>query len=209
MEKKARKKIIWAFILLIAFTVYTFVVKNDSLNRFDFATTVKIQNYVPKTFDVPLSIFSLIGSFEITFPVLLLIIIRRKKTTGLIALVFFGGAHLVELLGKSFLEHPGPPLALFRYNIPFLFPSSYIQPGSSYPSGHSLRTVFLASLFFFLIKNSPKISRNKKIIINLSLIIFTVLMLFTRVSLGEHWSTDVVGGALLGAAFALTSLIFL
>lgn len=195
-------------ILLGAFVWLSFLVKRDIFDRFDFDSTVKIQNHIPKKYDVYLSFFSLIGSFELTFAFLIIILILRKKLSGIFVVGLFAFAHVIELFGKSLITHQGPPFMFFRYTIPFLFPSSYVQPGSSYPSGHALRTVFLTTIIIYLISGIKR-SRAYKIIVIGLLIVFNIVMLTTRVSLGEHWSSDVLGGSFLGASFGFISLLFL
>ena len=206
--KKKFLLIIFSFFIFILFIIFTYIVRQDYLNQFDFNTTVRLQNHIPKKFDGFLSSLSLIGSFEILAGIIFLIAVFRKKFVSLFIFVPFALAHVIEIIGKALLHHPGPPYLFFRYNIDFLFPSSYIQPGSSYPSGHSLRIVFISFIVFFLIKKS-KLKSAMKILLISFLLVFNVLMLVSRVSLGEHWTTDVVGGVLLGLSSGIFALIFL
>src|SRR3989338_9965795 len=141
--KKKFLLIIFSFFIFILFIIFTYIVRQDYLNQFDFDTTVRLQNHIPKKFDGFLSSLSLIGSFEILAGIIFLIAVFRKKFVSLFIFVPFALAHVIEIIGKALLHHPGPPYLFFRYNIDFLFPSSYIQPASSYPSGHSLRIVFI------------------------------------------------------------------
>lgn len=206
--KKRLFLIVISFLLLFAFAVFTFLVKEDILNRIDFDVTVRLQDNLPKKYDSFLSGFSLVGSFEILAGLILFIALLRKKIVSFLVFIPFAGAHVVEIIGKALVHHPGPPFMFFRYNLDFLFPSSYVQTGSSYPSGHSLRTVFVSVMFFYLIMKS-KLKIPVKLLLSGLLIVLNVIMLMSRVSLGEHWASDVVGGALLGLSSGIFALIFL
>lgn len=202
-----RNLFLLGILVFLFFIFFSYLVQKDLFTQIDFDNTVKLQDKISRRFDTSFSALSLVGSFEIsTLFLLFLVVLRRKIKTVLIFLLYFLAIFL-ELFGKLYVDHPGPPYLFFRNNIPFNFPSSYVRPGSSYPSGHSIRTLFISTILLFLIGKSERLSGIQKILFISLVALFDVMMLVSRVYLGEHWTSDVIGGGLLGASLGFVSLV--
>ena len=100
------------------------------------------------------------------------------------------------------ITQPTPPDELYRYVFRFGMPTGGISTPYSYPSGHAARTSFLAVLSVALILQSHSRAPLRRILILLVLSAAAV-MLVSRVYIGEHWMSDVIGGSLLGAGLCL------
>lgn len=189
--------------LLIIFMFFSKAVKRGYFDQFDFDTTVRSQDHVDPKLDARFSAISLFGSFEVTTLFLLIILLIRHQWSGLWTLTRYGLGLFAELLGKSLVPHPGPPFMFYRYSLDFNFPSSYVHSNFSYPSGHTYRTTFLVVLLGLWAIRSKKLSLLSKGLCLAALAGWLFLMGLSRVTLGEHWATDVIGGSLLGAGLAL------
>lgn len=73
-------------------------------------------------------------------------------------------------------------------------------PGTSFPSGHAADAAALGVLLGHLVATRPAPSR---VLAWAGLALFALAQGVTRVYLGAHWPSDVLGGYLLGAALGL------
>ncbi len=196
-------------VLFLVFIIFTAFVGLNFFSRVDLLTTIIMQGILPRVFDIPFSLLSLVGSAEIVSIFILILWFIYRKLNIIFVLINFAMFHVIELFSKSFITHLGPPHQFLRYYFPFNFPSSSVKPGSSFPSGHVGRTMFVSILLIFIVSKSSKLTKKQKQLIFALIIIFDILMALSRVYLGEHWLSDVIGGGFLGSAFGLVSLLTL
>lgn len=185
--------------LLLALTVHLRV-----WQTVDWTSVITLQAALPRALDVPFSVLSLIGSAEVTGLILLAIILVARTTKRVPLILAFGAAMIIEFIGKTILYQPPPPSYLLRHVSLIPIPSTEFSSDFSFPSGHALRTMFVAIVLIEMIASS-QLRDTAKAWLSALLLTLTVVMLVSRVYLAEHWLTDVIGGAMLGAALALVA----
>lgn len=191
------------------FVIFSYFVHKNFFIQFDFDTTVRVQNHLGDRFIVPFSALSQFGEVEIVSVILFIILAIHRKLKTFLAFFFFGLMHFIEIYGKVFVHHLPPPHFMLKTITVVNFPQFYVSTQNSYPSGHAGRALFVTSLLAVMTGSTKKLSRVQKYIILLLLTCYDIIMGVSRIYLGEHWTSDVIGGSLLGLSMGLFSGIFL
>ena len=140
-----------------------------------------------------MELISFLGSEAFLFPAMGTAIayytIKKKYLVAGLLLTSSLGSWLMNHFLKQIFQRPRP----FEY---FLVD----QGGLSYPSGHSMvsMTMFL-TIAYLLTRNSTRGGRNKWIWSGA--LAYVLLMGTSRVFLGVHWPTDIIGGFAAGYLF--------
>jgi undecaprenyl-diphosphatase len=201
-----RNLVLVAIVLGILDLFLTITVHLRLWQTLDWDSLIATQAALPRVVDVPFSLLSLVGSAELTGLVLLVIVFYARSARRVPLILTFGIATIIEFVGKTIINQPTTPQDLKRYVSLFPLISAEVNPGFSFPSGHALRTTFIVIALIEMIAASS-LRRATRNWLYAFLLAFEGVMLVSRVYLAEHWLTDVIGGAMLGAAFALIALV--
>ena len=182
---------ILSILSLTLFVLIGLMVRNSSEGiLFDVLVLEFIHSYNNSLVLYIMKFISFIGSGYFLVPVLAIIIIysfyKRKYYMAKLLLAATLGSWMLNYLLKMLFQRTRP-LDFFLVE----------QGGLSYPSGHSMVTMSMLLTIAYLLTRKEKLFTKKKLIYTLS-IVFIFLMGFSRMYLGVHWPTDIIGGFIMG-----------
>ena len=127
----------------------------------------------------------------ITLAAILYLLLLRKVRMSLFVLLAVGGGQLLSSLLKFGFDRPRPDLV----------PHGMHVYTASFPSGHAMMAAVTWLTLGALLARTEARNRIKAYLMLLAITI-TVLVGLSRVYLGVHWPTDVLGGWVAGSAWA-------
>ncbi len=173
---------------------------NPSITSFDSAVQAYAQEHTPLPVAQVMLFATYLANTEVIIginAILLIILILLKEE--LLASFFLSGLAIgqgLSLYFKSLLMRPRPLEVLYEVT----------HYGYSFPSGHAIGgIVFYGFLGYVLTAAAPKRWQKGVTIFLTTLIVF--LIGYSRVALGVHWASDVIGGWLLGGAILLVLIM--
>jgi undecaprenyl-diphosphatase len=189
--------LIGAILFLLLFSWLAHEVFEGDTARFDSAVRGWVHQFTSPTLTHVMFAISWMGSIGLFFCFLLsiaLLLIFHWKRAALWLFLSLAGANLLITTLKNTFQRPRP-VAFFG-----VLPSSY-----SFPSGHSL-----ASFCFYIVLAGLLSSRVRSTALRIVIWILASLLVtaigLSRIYLGVHYPSDVIGGYLAAALWVTTLL---
>lgn len=185
---KKNKNIIFAITLILLFIILSFLIKFHITTNFETNFYKEITEHMSNVLTIIMKIISYMGNtlIVILICIILLVIPKTRYKYGLITSIgVITSTMLNNLLKVIFLRERPDVLRLINEN-------SY-----SFPSGHSMINMTMYSLLAILLYNNIK-DKKLKYVFPLSILLIPIFMGISRVYLGVHYITDVIGGWIFG-----------
>ncbi|WP_454917462.1 phosphatase PAP2 family protein [Xanthobacter sediminis] len=149
----------------------------------------------PPWFEEMMRDFTALGSTGvltlITAAVLVFLLLTQKRHAALLVAVSVAGGTLLSQVMKWGFDRPRPDLV----------PHGMAVYTQSFPSGHAMLSAIVYLTLGALLARTQARTRVKVFLLAMAAAV-TVIVGVSRIYLGVHWPTDVLGGWMLGAGWA-------
>jgi membrane-associated phospholipid phosphatase len=183
----------------LAFLILAVLVQDRRLVGIDQAVTLasQIADSTLMDFWGAIAAIGLSSELSLVFGVIGALLLWRSGLGGwaLAPLAFLILVPLEIVLKATIHQAPVPPDFYHRVYYPLMT----VTLDGSFPSGHAMRSAFFGTFLLVLLLSRGHLGRLTAVLV----VLITVLAAFSRIYLGYHWFSDVVGGLLLGVGLAL------
>lgn len=184
-----KKKINYIYICLILITIiWTILVMRDSFLSLDnniYNFVISLKNETLTTIFKMITSLASVKFIIVIFIISLLGLIKYKK--GIFFSIIICLDTIVNLIVKKIIGRNRPD------KINWLV----VEKGYSFPSGHTMISItFYGLLIYFITKSNIK--KTTKILLSIILGVLILLIGLSRIYLGVHYFSDVIGGLLWG-----------
>ncbi len=192
LKQYNKSKLFLCFFLILFILFWIFLIEFDHINYIDEEIYGFISKMHSNSMTVTMKVItSLSGTFAIIFLLALsYLFLKNKKYAHLMTINIINVVLLNQILKN-----------IFRRTRP-LFINIIEEAGYSFPSGHAMASFGFYGFIIFLIHRS-NMSNRYKIILTIMLTILIILVGISRIYLGVHFFSDIVGGYVVSAIYLL------
>ena len=184
--------------LTAIFLIIILLIKTDLISPFDSLVYSIIAMDINDTSTLFFKSMTFLANTYTIICILIIILIigfvLKKKNLGLIITGILAFNYLISETMKLIIQRPRPE------TLQLVHESSY-----SFPSGHTIASVSLCGILIYFILNS-ELDKTLKIALTIILTIIPILIAISRIYLGVHYGSDVLGGAILAAILLLCEI---
>lgn len=185
-----------SLLLLAAFIALAYEVSRGTTRHLDAALLLRIHALFPRWLDLPMVAITTLGYYSVVTPLAIIAALlfywRGPRSYALFVPICAFGDMVLATIAKDTVDRVRPHLFHFA-NYPI--PSSY-----SFPSGHANMAISFYGVLALLLARQT-VGWRRWALITLG-IILALLIGFSRLSLGVHYPSDVLGGYLLASFWA-------
>lgn len=181
------------FVITAAFIGLSCLIYFFPLSFIDLGISREIQEHHNVTLDHFMAFISMFGTMPysaitVGLVALLFLIFKHRKEALFTLLTALSG--LVSSLTKLLINRPRPGKDLVRI--------IEITREQSFPSGHTLFYTVFFGFLIIVMGNLKSVNYYFRMVVTSFSAAMILLVPFSRIYLGAHWFTDVLGGAMLG-----------
>lgn len=183
IKKIFKENYIYLIIILLLVTIFSIVMRSslhDKIILFDKKIINLVNRNVSSSVVNIFKVLTRFGGFVIPCIILIILLIFHKnKWIFILQSCSYAIAGIITYLSKLLAARPRPEIAIIK------IPKSF-----SFPSGHTLTSIVFYTMLCYLLTYNMK---NRKVIMIIGFI-FALLIASSRVYLGVHYFSDIVGG---------------
>jgi membrane-associated phospholipid phosphatase len=189
-----KRGLIWLLMILCSgFIFLTFIAALFPPSAIDLDISTAVQSTQSPGLDSTMKFISWFGAFPVPMFIGLLVAItfflfKLRREAIFVLLTFTSGA--ISTIIKIIVDRPRPTVNLVRI--------VEVARQQSFPSGHTLFYTIFFGFLLVLMWNLKQISRIVRVTVTIISVFLILTIPFSRIYLGAHWFTDVLGGFILG-----------
>nr|WP_263326368.1 phosphatase PAP2 family protein [Neobacillus sp. Marseille-Q6967] len=198
---KFSRVVMVSLLSLLAFSMMAFLINADKVNNFDSTIIQFIQGFEAPVLTQIMEFFTFIGSTATVIVLCLVIIfflykVLHHRTELILFVVVVAGSPLLNFILKSIFQRARPDL------------HRLIEIGGySFPSGHAMNAFTVYGILTFLLWRHI-FNRSGRTLLLLFSSIMIAMIGISRIYLGVHYPSDIIGGYLASAFWIGISIGF-